>query len=53
MKSFAELLVDLQTRKWNSLVPERYRFVRETETHFTFLHPTKGFRSISKRRLAL
>lgn len=53
--SLAELVIGLQTARWNRLVAPRYRLMPslETDTHMTFLHPTKGYRKISKKRLGL
>lgn len=36
---------------WQSAVSEKARYIRETATAHVVLHPTKGFRYISKRRL--
>lgn len=46
-------LTALQIAKWNAIVPKSYIFQWEGSTHFVFLHPTKGFRPISKKRLGL
>lgn len=53
MQSLHSLLIDLHVRNWNRVVPAKYRFVREEGDHMVFLHPTKGFRFISKKRLAV
>lgn len=36
---------------WQQAVSEKARYIREAPTHHLVLHPTKGFRYISKRRL--
>ena len=38
-------------RTWNSIVGKRLAFVGETPSHFLFVHPTKGKRRVSKRRV--
>ena len=44
---------ETQTRKWNALVSKRLTFDRFTDTHAVFIHPTKGRRRISLKRLML
>lgn len=53
MMRLSDILIAVRTQKWNSLVPASYRYVRETASGFVFIHPTKGFRHISKKRLGL
>ncbi|WP_448955705.1 hypothetical protein [Labrys neptuniae] len=44
---------EAQRRGWNSIVGPRCQYIREEGTHVVFLHPTKGYRRITKRRLGL
>lgn len=46
-------LLHLKIDKWNRMVPKSYTLVDETDTHWVFLHKTKGYRTISKRRLPI
>lgn len=52
MQSVTQYLIDLHVRRWNALVG-RMQFVREEGKHMVFLHPTKGYRRISKKRLGV
>jgi len=45
--------IDFRTFRWNALVTKKMRFVREEGDSIIFLHATKGFRAISKKRLGL
>lgn len=45
-------LIELKINRWNALVG-RMRFIREEGNHMVFLHPTKGYRKISKKRLGV
>lgn len=47
------LLEQLLTTHWNKIVGKRLVLMGETATHFLFVHPTKGKRKISKRRLGV
>lgn len=44
-----------QTALWNQHIPKRALGVRETKDGkaFEYLHPTKGWKAVSKRRLGL
>jgi hypothetical protein len=50
---FAALEAARLTRLWNGTIPKCARFVEIGETHTTFLHPTKGWRRVSNKRLGL
>ena len=50
---FGRFLTNLKIAKWNSMVPPSYKLVSETNTHWVFIHNTKGYRKISKRRLPI
>jgi hypothetical protein len=49
----AKLILDQQINHWNRVVGKHLRLVRETATHFEFIHVTKGPRRIAKKRLGL
>lgn len=53
MQSVSQFLINLHARRWNALVSPKLRYVDEDATHIRFLHPTKGFKRISKRRLGV
>lgn len=38
---------------WNSVIPRRATHLEVGETHVRYLHPTKGWRLVHKRRLGL
>ena len=44
--------IELRTIRWNALVG-KMQFVREEKNHMVFLHPTKGYRKIAKKRLGV
>lgn len=46
-------LTDMFIAQWNALVPSSWLYRSESETHFHFVHPTKGKRKVSKRRLGI
>ncbi len=46
-------LAAYQVALWNRRVPASYRFVNGVPGGFRFLHPTKGFRFISAKRLGI
>jgi len=52
MQTFNQYLIDLRIKRWNALVG-KMKFVREEGNSMVFLHPTKGYRRISKKRLAV
>ncbi len=51
--TLTDYIVGAKQRVWNGIVGKRLKFVREEEEHMLFLHPTKGFRRIRKKRLGL
>lgn len=53
MQSVSQFLINLHARRWNAIVGKKVRLVDEDATHFRFLHPTKGFMRISKKRLGV
>lgn len=52
LSALTQHFIDLRTFRWNTLVG-KMQFVREEDTHMVFLHPTKGYRRIAKKRLGL
>lgn len=48
-----DINVAYHIQNWNRVVGPRSKFIRETSTHMIFLHPTKGYREISKKRLMI
>lgn len=53
MMGLLEHLVAHRTRLWNALVPRRAVRVETTLTGIRYLHPTKGWRHVSAKRLGL
>ena len=51
-KSVAQYLIEQHIALWNHVVGKRL-VVREEGKHMILLHPTKGYRKVSKRRLGL
>lgn len=39
--------------RWNALIPKYAKCITIGDTHVHYLHPTKGWRFVSKRRLGL
>lgn len=39
--------------KWNSVIPKRAMHIQEDGDSIKFLHPTKGWRWVHKRRVGL
>ena len=44
---------DYLTALWNATIPKCALRIEIGRTHVSYLHPTKGFRRIHKRRLGL
>ena len=58
MNAWAKLYGDILreqyfVNKWNALVSAKIIKVEDRPDHFRLLHPTKGWRRFSKRRLGL
>lgn len=51
--SITQEIINLQVAAWNRTVGPRSRFLRFEARAAVFLHPTKGFRRVSKGRLGL
>lgn len=47
------LIAQLQLAKWNALIPKCARQVHEDGAAVKYLHPTKGWRWVHKRRLGM
>jgi hypothetical protein len=43
----------LAASRWNSNIPARAKLIEVGETHVTYLHPTNGWRAVSKKRLGI
>jgi hypothetical protein len=48
---FARYIAALQTAKWNAVIPKSALRVKEAGSSIKYLHPTKGWRWVSQRRL--
>lgn len=53
MQSAASIVRTRQLQKWNSIVSSKMRFLKIEENHVLFLHATKGFRRVAKKRLGV
>ena len=51
--SFAALAAARRQALWNATVAERAIGAEIGATHTTYLHPTKGYRRVSNKRLGL
>lgn len=53
LSEYLKQIADFQVRRWNAIVPKRAVDVRETPngTHFEYLHPTKGWKAVSRNRV--
>ena len=48
---FARFIADLEVAKWNAIIPKHATCVQEDGSSIKYLHPTKGWRWVHKRRL--
>lgn len=51
LTAFAQFIADLKTARWNAVIPKRAMHVTDNGSSITYLHPTKGYRTVSKRRI--
>ena len=51
MDKFVAAAISRQTRLWNMHIPAKAKNIVVGATHTTFVHPTKGKRSIANRCL--
>ena len=53
--SMLDLAMTRHTQAWNALIPKRAVRVEVdfSPTHVRYLHPTKGWRCVAKKRLGL
>jgi hypothetical protein len=51
--SLPAALMALRVAKWNAIVSKKMKFIREEGDSYVFLHVTKGWRYVSKKRLGV
>jgi hypothetical protein len=48
---FAQFIAQLETAKWNAVIPKCALHAKEDGSSIKYLHPTKGWRWVHQRRL--
>ena len=53
MLRITDLRINRQTKLWDMIIPKHANNVVIGDTYTTFIHPTKGHRRVSNKRLGL